>query len=133
MSGGPGFYRGTTHDQMPFFQNKEQKMIDSEKWPPEFNQPVDMNKVCLPVMKQWIGKRLTELIGVEDDIVTGFCVEQLSPNQQDSDGNPLPVCPKRLQISLTGFMAKKQAKLFVKELWILLLDAQSNNLPLCTI
>jgi len=125
MSGGPGFYRGTTHDQMPFFQNKEKKMIEEKKWPPEFEKIVEMGKVSWDIMKPWINRRITELVGFEDDILISYCLEQLTPHT-DSDGNSNPICPKKLQITMTGFMGKK-AGVFVKELWDLLLSAQDST------
>ncbi|KAF8819311.1 PWI domain-containing protein [Cardiosporidium cionae] len=129
MSGGPGFYRGTTHDQTPFFANKEKKMIESKKWPSSFSKKVDISKVSLDVMKPWISKRITELLGVEDEIVIDYCMSQLRPAESAmgelSSGDKDEISPKRLQINLTGFMAKSTG-IFVKELWELLLSAQEN-------
>lgn len=38
---------------------------------------VDMNKVKLETIKPWIGKRITELLGMEDDVVEEFVNNQL--------------------------------------------------------
>lgn len=38
---------------------------------------VDMNKVKLDTIKPWIGKRITELLGMEDDVVEEFVNNQL--------------------------------------------------------
>jgi serine/arginine repetitive matrix protein 1 len=42
-----------------------------------------MSKVRLEVIKPWIAKRITELLGVEDDIVIDYAVGQL---QQAKNG-----------------------------------------------
>lgn len=36
-----------------------------------------MNKVKLDTIKPWIGKRITELLGMEDDVVEEFVNNQL--------------------------------------------------------
>lgn len=36
-----------------------------------------MNKIKIDVLKPWIGKRISELLGMEDDVVTEFVVNQL--------------------------------------------------------
>ncbi|KAL2184544.1 hypothetical protein L209DRAFT_758080 [Thermothelomyces heterothallicus CBS 203.75] len=45
------------------------KLLKSTKFPPEFNQKVDMQKVNVQVMKKWIANRVTEILGNEDDVV----------------------------------------------------------------
>merc|ERR1719230_660642 len=73
----------------------------------------------MDVMKPWIAKRITELMGLEDDIVIEFCYCQLSePPEKGLD-------PKLLQVTLTGFM-ERQAAPFCSELWKHLLSAQES-------
>ena len=67
-------------------------------------------------MKVWIEKRLIELMGMEDDIVINFAISLLEDSEKDT------LCPKKLQISLTGFLENNTAT-FVQELWELLLSA----------
>jgi len=63
------------------------KLLKSTKFPPEFNQKVDMTKVNIQVMKKsvflpsspslsaradrnrWIANKVTEILGQEDDVV----------------------------------------------------------------
>eukprot|EP01069_Polyplicarium_translucidae_P011054 Polyplicarium_translucidae@DN3469_c0_g1_i1.p1 len=123
-NGGPGFYRGTTHDQMPFFKNKEAKMMESAAWPEEFSTPVDIDRVNVEVIRQWVQKRIAELLEEDDEILVDYCMQQLAEHA-DVDGNVVKLCPKRLQINLTGFMGKHTAT-FVKELWSNLLSAQED-------
>lgn len=126
---GPGFYRGTTHEQTPFFCNKEKKMIEEKKWPECFSKRVDFSKVSLDVVKSWITRNVTQILGHEDDIVIDFIMQQLlqqpGSNTLDEDSDGI-VDPKRLTVTLTGFMAEK-AQGFVADLWRLLLSAQESD------
>jgi len=36
-----------------------------------------MNKVKLDTIKPWIGKRITELTGMEDDVIDEYVINQL--------------------------------------------------------
>nr|AET50827.1 hypothetical protein [Eimeria tenella] len=125
MSG--NFYKGTTKEQTPFFKDKDSQLIAQRKWPAIFDQEVDMSKVNVEVMKAWINHKITELLGFEDDIVISYCLSQLVPEEAlaaDVDERKNYLCPKKLAISLTGFVGK-QATHFVRELWKLLLSAQN--------
>eukprot|EP00440_Ansanella_granifera_P057958 gb/GFBE01062828.1/.p1 GENE.gb/GFBE01062828.1/~~gb/GFBE01062828.1/.p1 ORF type:complete len:284 (+),score=60.52 gb/GFBE01062828.1/:1-852(+) len=117
-----GFFRGTSTDQVKHV-NAEQKLIKemtkNKRFPDHFAQKVDMSKVSMDVMKPWIAKRITEMLGFEDDIVVDFCVNSLlEPGEKGLD-------PKMLQVNLTGFMERK-APLFCSELWKHLLSAQES-------
>ncbi|KAK4731519.1 hypothetical protein R3W88_024507 [Solanum pinnatisectum] len=114
MSG--GFFRGTSAEQDTRFSNKQAKLLKSQKFAPELEHLVDMTKVKMDVMKPWIAKRVTELIGFEDEVLINFIYSLLE--RKVANG-------KELQISLTGFMERNTGK-FMKELWALLLSAQNN-------
>ncbi|KDN45308.1 hypothetical protein K437DRAFT_256652 [Tilletiaria anomala UBC 951] len=61
----------------------------------------------------------TELLGFEDDVVTEYAMSLLEdPNNQNPD-------PRKLQISLTGFLEAK-APQFMTDLWTLLISAQTS-------
>lgn len=46
MAAGTGsFFKGTSHEQDARFKNKEKKLMQSIKWPEEFDQQVDITKV----------------------------------------------------------------------------------------
>lgn len=93
------------------------KLLKSTKFPAEFNQKVDMQKVNIEVMKKWIAGRIEESLGSEDDVVTELCYSLLETSRFPNI--------KVLQIQLTGFLDKDTAK-FCKDLWNLCLSAQSN-------
>ncbi|KAF4616209.1 hypothetical protein G7Y89_g15196 [Cudoniella acicularis] len=93
------------------------KLLKSTKFPPEFNQKVDMQKVNAEVMKKWIASKISEILGSEDDVVIELCFNLI-------EGTRYPDI-KKMQIQLTGFLDKDTAN-FCKELWKLCLSAQSN-------
>lgn len=46
MAAGTGsFFKGISQDQDIRFKNKEKKIMQSIKWPEEFDEPVDLSKV----------------------------------------------------------------------------------------
>ncbi|KAK0731254.1 PWI domain-containing protein [Lasiosphaeris hirsuta] len=93
------------------------KLLKSTKFPPEFNQKVDMQKVNIQVMKKWIASTVTTILGNEDDVVIELIFNLI-------EGGRFPDI-KSLQIQLTGFLDKDTAT-FCKDLWKLLLSAQSS-------
>ncbi|KAI4334560.1 hypothetical protein L6164_019237 [Bauhinia variegata] len=114
MSG--GFFRGTSADQDTRFSNKQAKLLKSQKFAPELDHLVDMTKVNMEVIKPWITRRVTELLGFEDEVLINFIHSLLDVKAVNG---------KEVQIQITGFMEKNTGK-FMKELWTLLLSAQKN-------
>ncbi|KAK4220281.1 PWI domain-containing protein [Rhypophila decipiens] len=97
----------------------DKKLLKSTKFPPEFNQKVDLKKVHLQVVKAWITKRVTEILNNDDDVVIELIFNLLDPDEARYPDI------KGLQIQLTGFLDKDTAP-FCKELWNLLLSAQAS-------
>ncbi|KAK1599938.1 PWI domain-containing protein [Colletotrichum navitas] len=93
------------------------KLLKSTKFPLEFNQKVDMQKVNLQVMKKWIASKISDILGSEDDVVIELCFNLI-------EGSRYPDI-KSLQIQLTGFLDKDTAP-FCKDLWNLCLSAQTS-------
>ncbi|CRK22295.1 hypothetical protein BN1723_012648, partial [Verticillium longisporum] len=89
------------------------RLLKSTKFPPEFNQKVDMQKVNLQVIKKWIASKISEILGGEDDVVIELCFGLIEGSRF------LDI--KGLQIQLTGFLDKETAS-FCKELWKLFLS-----------
>lgn len=56
-------------------------MLKSTKFPPEFNQKVDMTKVNAEVIKKWAAGKLSEMLGFEDDVVTELCFSLLGASR----------------------------------------------------
>ncbi|TVY54736.1 PWI domain-containing protein [Lachnellula suecica] len=93
------------------------KLLKATKFPPEFTQKVDMQKVNVEVMKKWIAGKIAEILKNDDDVVIELCYNLM-------EGSRFPDI-KNIQIQLTGFLDKDTAP-FCKELWKLCLSAQSN-------
>ncbi|KAM0746106.1 PWI domain-containing protein, partial [Meredithblackwellia eburnea MCA 4105] len=115
------FFKGTTAEQDGRFKNKEAALLKTMKFPASFDTKVDMRKVELTVMKPWIAKKVTALLGFEDDVL----IEYINGLLEDEENRI--VDPKKLQLSLTGFLEKKTSD-FMVPLWDLLLSAQSSPL-----
>ncbi|USP77122.1 PWI domain-containing protein C825.05c [Curvularia clavata] len=95
----------------------DQKRLMATKFPPEFNQKVDIEKVNIDLIKRWIANKLTTILGNEDDIIVETCYNLIEQSQ-------FPKI-KEIQIQLTGFLEKETAP-FCKELWNLMLSAQES-------
>ena len=110
--------RGTTYEQDPRYKDKDTKLLSSTNWPLEYSLSVDIKKVNLEAIQSWITKQTTEILGVEDEILDNLIMSSLEDPE---------LCPKKLQILITGFLEKDTQK-FILKLWRLLLSAQTNPL-----
>lgn len=112
--------QGTSADQDNRFSDKEKKLLKQMKFEDILSTKVDLSRVKLDVLKPWITTRVGELLGIEDDVVVEFIINQL-----EDDKNP---DPRKMQINLTGFLNGKNARVFMGELWTMLDSAQKNEL-----
>jgi serine/arginine repetitive matrix protein 1 len=60
------------------------------KFPPEFNEKVDLKKVKFDLIKSWISKRIGELLGFEDDVVINFVISSLEAEVTRNSDSPSP-------------------------------------------
>ena len=80
---------------------------------------VDMRKVNLQVIRPWVFKKITELNGIEDELVGEYCMGlledesqpvRLDKPQRSSQPHiltpPQTPDPKRMTINLQGFLNK---------------------------
>lgn len=102
--------------------DKDRRMMARIKVPDELKTRVDVRRVNLDILKPWISGRITELLGVEDDVVILYVFSFLDDGLKAKDGF---LDPKAMQVYLTGFL-EKNTGLFMKELWGQLASAQSN-------
>ena len=71
-----------SHAHVPFTVcSKERKLLKSMKFPKEFETKLDLRHVNWEAMKGWIAKRVTELLGVEDEVLIAYIFEQLEGKQ----------------------------------------------------
>ena len=87
------FFRGTNIDKNVKFKDKEKALIKSWKWPEEFEKHVDLKKVDLDVIKQWIEKRVNELMGIEEELVVAYAQAYLDDVVGNIDER---FCPKKM-------------------------------------
>ena len=79
---------------------------------------IEMKKVKIEVIKPWINERVVQIFGKEVDAIVEFIFNQLEAKDPD---------PRKMQISLTGFLNDKNARIFMGELWDLLDSAQKTT------
>uniref|UniRef100_A0A1B6CCS8 PWI domain-containing protein n=1 Tax=Clastoptera arizonana TaxID=38151 RepID=A0A1B6CCS8_9HEMI len=68
---------GTTAEQDNRFSDKEKKLLKQMKFGDCLTRRVDMTKVKLDTIKPWIAQKITEVLGIEDDVVVHFVFNQL--------------------------------------------------------
>lgn len=71
------FCQGTSTDQDNRFADKKKKLMKTMKFPDNVDKKVDMTKVNLDTLKPWITKKITQMLTIEDDVVTEFVFNQL--------------------------------------------------------
>ncbi|ORX82059.1 PWI domain-containing protein [Anaeromyces robustus] len=113
--GDGGFFKGTSSEQDNRFSDKTKKQLKNMSFPSIFNKKVNLKKVNMPTIQQWIRKRVIEILGMEDDVLINYIYETLEESSSPD--------PKLLQLNLTGFLEKNAAS-FVHDLWKLILSAQ---------
>ncbi|KAM7532656.1 hypothetical protein Aperf_G00000130757 [Anoplocephala perfoliata] len=111
-----GFFKGTNTEQDSRFADKRKKLLKSMKFGDNLSEKVDTQRVNVESIKPWIIKRITELLSFDDEIVCDFVVNMLAEQFPD---------PKEIQINLSAFLGSKNARIFVGELWDLLLSAMN--------
>ncbi len=98
------FYRGTTIEQDGRFKNKEKLILDQQKFPIEYEIKIDINKVLfqfnllqveLKAIKQWVDKRLNDILGFDDEFLSNYVISLLEDKDQIQD-------PRKIQVLMTG-------------------------------
>lgn len=123
MNGGTQF-RGVSQDQDPKFRDKQKKLLATMKFPASFDHKIRRNAFKLEPLRPWIERRVTELLEMDDEVVTEYAYSLI-------DGAGDVVDAKELQINLQGFLFGHAAT-FVADLWQLLMDAEqrADGIPL---
>ena len=67
------------------------------KFPKELEAKIDSKKVNWTVMKEWVTKRVTELLGIEEEVLIGTIHNYLEAPKLDG---------KSLYVTLTPFLEK---------------------------
>lgn len=64
-------HRMCAHVPLPSPCSKQKKALQSMKFPKELSLPVDHDRINWTVMKEWIAKRVTDLLGIEEEVLIG--------------------------------------------------------------
>lgn len=107
------------------------KQLKKTKFPKSFSQNVNLNKINIPVLSQWTDDKITSILGFEDEIVQSTAINLFFPNSDESNtssssSNKTKIDPKRAQLNLVGFLGVEEAASFSKELWEMMVDAQTS-------
>ena len=71
MKGGSQF-RGSTYDQDPKYQDKHKKLKSSLSFPKKYDTKIRREAIKLEALKDWIARRVTELLDLEDEVVIEY-------------------------------------------------------------
>jgi len=88
-------------------------------------QKVDLRRVNLDALKPWIADKVSRLLNSQDsvkvppDVAIDYCYKQLSSKGMLING-------KQMQDSISTLIQGKPARLYMAELWPLLVSAQSS-------
>ncbi|KAJ2844106.1 Serine/arginine repetitive matrix protein 1, partial [Coemansia brasiliensis] len=113
-----GFYRGTSIEQDSRFGDASKKDMENMSFSRLLKKPVDMEKVNMDAIKPWISDKITEMLGIEDDVLFQYIVNMLEESKKP-DG-------RTMQVNLSGFLEDK-AQEFMRSLWAVLLEAQKSQ------
>jgi serine/arginine repetitive matrix protein 1 len=69
---------GTSQEQDIRFTDKTKKLLKTINFPKILSEKIEMSKVNLDVLRPWIAKRVTELLGFEDEICIEFIYNLLT-------------------------------------------------------
>lgn len=100
-----------------YIDEKLLRAKSSTKGSKVFKTQVDISKVNLDVIKEWINQVISEQLP-DDDIVIDYIGELLV-----ADDHPDIVS---IQVQLKDFLGEKEAKVFCERLWRLLISAQED-------
>jgi serine/arginine repetitive matrix protein 1 len=111
-------YVGIRADQDSRFADKQAALLRKTPWPADFAPPhPDLARVQWEALRSWVERRVTELLGVEDEVLVAYVLEEIEGKAK--------VDPRALQLNLTGFL-ERNAGPFVRELWALLRSAAAS-------
>mmetsp|Transcript_2389 Transcript_2389/g.8517 ORF Transcript_2389/g.8517 Transcript_2389/m.8517 type:complete len:139 (-) Transcript_2389:822-1238(-) len=108
--------RGVSLAQDSRFSDKTKQLQKQVKMPKQLDKNVDLKKIEMALINQWVVSRTTEILGFEDEVLVNFI-----ENILDTEPNP-----RALYVQIAGFLEEKTLE-FVVELWELLTSAEENG------
>lgn len=110
------FFKGTSINQDGRFINKDKKLIEKIDFPPEYSTQINKNKLNLEIIKSWVDKKLTDILGFEDECLCSYIINLIDEYEEYID-------PKKIHYAITGFLDNKTYT-FMQDFWKLLISAQ---------
>ncbi|ODV81668.1 PWI domain-containing protein, partial [Suhomyces tanzawaensis NRRL Y-17324] len=101
-----------------YLERQRKKDKAAVKYPKCFKTAVDISKVNLPVVKEWITDKINEQLP-DDDIVIDYLYELLQANGDQPD-------IRGIQVQLNDFLGQDEARQFCEKLWKLMISAQDD-------
>ncbi|ABN68103.2 Probable RNA-binding protein [Scheffersomyces stipitis CBS 6054] len=101
-----------------FVKKQATKDRSGTKYPKCFKVEVDVTKVNLPIIKDWITRTISEHLP-DDDIVADYVYELLVANEKNPD-------IKGIHSQVQDFLGKEESLVFCEKLWKLLISAQDD-------
>lgn len=100
-----------------YIQTQQQKEKDTIKYPECFSKEVDVDKVSLPLIQEWIKEKINEQLP-DDDVVFDYACELLEVEKKPDI--------RLIHLQMREFLGNKEALSFCRDLWTLLLSAQED-------
>ena len=110
------FFKGTSINQDGRFINKDKKLIEKIEFPPEYATQINKNKLNLEIIKSWVDKKLTDILGFEDECLCSYIINLIDEYEEYIE-------PKKIHYAITGFLDNK-TYIFMQDFWKLLISAQ---------
>lgn len=101
-----------------FLDGKLRKDSKSKKFPKVFKIKVDISKVNMKVMKNWITAELDKILK-DDDIVVDYLYELLVAGNEPNI--------KQIHLQMIDFLGEEESLTFCKKLWELLIGGSQDE------
>lgn len=101
-----------------FLDGKLRKDSKSKKFPKVFKIKVDISKVNMKVMKNWITAELDKILK-DDDIVVDYLYELLVAENEPNI--------KQIHLQMIDFLGEEESLTFCKKLWELLIGGSQDE------
>jgi len=114
------FYKGTSLFQDGRFLNPDKKIQSKLNYPEEFSHKISKNKINIPIIKQWISKKINDILSFDDELLTNLIINLIEENDNEFiDG-------KKIYYTIMGFLGEDTFN-FCQELWKILIKGQNSK------
>ena len=114
------FYKGTSLAQDGRFVNPDKKIQSKLNYPEEFSHKISKNKINIPIIKQWISKKINDILSFDDELLTNLIVNLIEENENEF------INGKNIYYSIMGFLGDDTFN-FCQELWKILIKGENSK------